>query len=286
MISIDEEFIYNIINENIDLIVSDDIVSSYENIKKVTIGLSVYFQEQYEIISGLVPISENEFLKALGSYFTDFESSQIGRLLTFLMSGADIAIGSVMSSTAGLSSFITTSFGGGTVGSLAAGLGPLLLLVLIFGFYRYIKTRDVYNVNIMIKQINKIANILRYKIPEKMNTEFKNLVKNRCISIQDKKYRLECAVSGYVKYLNSYVLVDLTRLYIKYLKDNNENLSEIQSFNQLARFTSSTNKQLSSHFTKFYFAYLQFLEKLSIDKSLIGDSFNLLNKTTLSELRK
>ena len=72
----------------------------------------------------------------------------------------------------------------------------------------------------------------------------------------------------------------------KYLKNNNEDLSEINSFNQLARFTSKTNKKLSVRFNKFYTTYLRFLESITTNKSVIGDSFHLLNKTTLFELRK
>lgn len=289
MIVLEDDFIYEIINNHLYIIVDNDVVKTYDNIKLVTIGLHYYFQEQYETFNEFIFITENDFLKALGSYFTDFESSQIGRLIAFLISGGDVVLGTAVSTGSGVSSFLTTSltpFIGSTSAALFTGLMPLLLLILIFGFYKYIKTRDVYNVKIIISSINKMSRTLRFKIPEKINTEFKNLIKNRCGTIKERKDRLDCAITGYVKYLNQYVLVDLVKKYVKYLKDNNENLSEINSFNQLARYKSTTNKVLSSHMNKFYFAYVRFLKSISINKSVVSDSFHLLNKTTEKSLRE
>ena len=212
MITLSEDFLYSIINENLETIVGLNINSTYNNIKYATIISTIYFQEQYDIINELVPISESSFFELITTYFTDQVASQLGRLFQALFVGADLVAGSVMSGVGGVSSFsvsMLTPLIGTTAASMVTGLAPLLILAIGFAIYKYIKTSDVKNVNVMIKTINKLSDVLKFKIDDRVNTEFKVLLKNKCITITDKKLRVQCAINGYIKYLNSYVLIKL-----------------------------------------------------------------------------
>lgn len=288
MINIPENLIYSIINDNLDSLLDVDIDHTHINIKNASIISVIYLQEQYNIINEMVPISEEGFFDIITTYFTDQVASQLGRLFQALFVGVDLAAGSLATGATGVSSFsvsMLTPLLGVTGASIATGLGPLLILVIGFAFYKYIKTSDVRNVNVMINSLNKMSRILKFNIDERLNTEFKSLLKSKCISITDKKLRVQCAINGYIRYLNSFVLVPLVQYYVSFLKSNNEELSDVASFNQLGRFNSRSNKDLSKLMNQFFHSYLLFLQQVSGNKSIIGDSFLLLNKATTSALR-
>lgn len=288
MITVPETIIYNVINEHLDALMDIDIQSTHNNIKFASIITAIYLQEQYDIVNSMVPISEEGFFDLITTYFTDQVASQLGRLFQALFVGSDLLVGSLASGASGISSFsvsMLTPLLGATGASIATGLGPLLILVLGFAFYKYIKTSDVRNVSIMVKTLNKMSRILKFNIDERINTEFQLLLKNKCISIADKQLKLQCAINGYIKYLNNYVLVILITKYVEFLKSNNEDLSDVITFNQLGRFSSRSNKDVSKLMNQFFHAYLLFLQQVSGNKSIIGDSFLLLNKATTNALR-
>lgn len=293
MISIREEFVYSIINDNLEYLVSSDIVETYNNIKTASLLSSLLIQEYYEYIHDYTLINESNWYE----YFTDGVASNIGRMIQALFVFGDIGIGTATAST-GVTSFATTSlttyltglFGSAGVATVTSGiivsLGPLLVLAATFAFYKKIKTSEVYTVFNMVRHLNNLSKILKFSIDERINTEFKDLLKNRCLSTQDKDLRVECAINGYVKFLNDYVLTKLVSSYAQYLIANNENLEDIQSFHQLATFKSQSNRAASDLMNSFYTSYTQFLKGLKVNTAVIGDSYKLLNSTTQTALKE
>lgn len=299
MISIDEDFVYSIINDNLEYLISSDIVETYNNIKKAALLSSLLLQEYYELIHSYTLIQED----GLFAYFTDGVASNIGKMIQALFVFGDVGIGTATStagvtsfSTTALTSYLTTMFSSlgltstaASVATITSGiivsLGPLLLLAATFAFYKKIKTSEVYNVAKMVRYLNKLSVILKFSIDQRINTEFKDLLQNRCLTVQDQNLRSECAINGYVKFLNDYVLTKLVTSYVQYLITNNENLEDIQSFHQLATFKSQSNRTISDLMNGFYMAYVQFLKGLKINTAVIGDSYRLLNSITQTALK-
>lgn len=284
MINISEEFLYNIIYENLEYLLDENIEKTFSNIKNATIYISLYYSNDYMNL-----LSENIF----SDYFKNQESSTIGRLIQASLVTTDVALGTATSSV-GISSYLTTTFtnmfGTSVLGSIGAGIissfGPLLLIVIIFAVYKKINKSETLNVLNMVRYLNSLSKLLKFPIDSRVNSEFKNLLKTKCNVIDEKNLRSECAINGYSKFLNEFVLTKLIIKYVEYLKNNNENLSEIRSFNELARFNSQTNREISNLMNKFYSSYIRFLSGLNVNKSIIGDNFRLLNNTTQTALKK
>lgn len=284
MINISEEFLYDIIYENLEYLLDENIEKTFNNIKNATICISLYYSNDYMNL-----LSENIF----SDYFKNQESSTIGRLIQSSLVTTDVALGTATSSV-GFSSYLTTvftnMFGTSALGSIGAGIissfGPLLLIVIIFAVYKKINKSETLNVLNMVRYLNSLSKLLKFPIDSRVNSEFKNLLKTKCNVIDEKNLRSECAINGYSKFLNEFVLTKLIIKYVEYLKNNNENLSEIRSFNELARFNSQTNREISNLMNKFYSSYIRFLSGLNVNKSIIGDNFRLLNNTTQTALKK
>lgn len=286
MITIPEQLLYEIISENLDYIVSTDIHETHNNIKNITIASTIILQQHYDEINQYCPISENDFFE----YFTNGVASTLGRVIQGLFVAGDVVAGTATSAAGtGINSYLITILTpvlGAGWASLITGLAPLLLLVVMFAMYKKIRSNEVVNVGLMIKNLTKLSQLLKFSINERINTEFKDLIQNKCSSITEKNLRTECAINGYVKFLNEFVLVELVTKYATYLINNNENISEINSFHQLATFKSQSNSAISSLMNKFYSHYVQFLKGLKINNSIIGDSFRLLNNTVSAVLKK
>ena len=287
MITIPEQLLYEIISENLDYIVSTDILETYVNIKNITVTSTIILQQHYDEINQYSSISENDFFE----YFTNGVASTIGRIIQGLFVTGDVAVGTLTSATGtGLSSYVvnmlTPVFGSAGWATMATGFMPLLLLVVLFAMYKKIKSSEVVNAGFMVKRLKQLSQLLNFPINERINTEFKDLIQHKCSSITEKNLRTECAINGYVKFLNEFVLVELVTKYATYLINNNENISEINSFHQLATFKSQSNSAISSLMNKFYSHYTQFLKGLKVNNSIIGDSFRLLNNTVSTVLKK
>ena len=285
MIKLPEELIYSIIYENLDFIIDSDIQITYNVIKEITINASIILQKQFDEINYYCAISENDFFE----YFTNGVASTIGRVIQGIFVAGDVVAGTITSSSTGIISYLITTLilileEGGE--KAISGFQPLLILVAGFAIYKKIRNTAIINVASMVKNLNRLSDTLKYPIDERINTEFKNLLQNKCSIISDKDLKTDCAINGYVKFLNEFILVDLIIRYIKYLKSNNENLTEINSFHQLATFKSQSNSSISKFMNNFYSSYLQFLKELKINKSIIGDSFRLLNTTVLTTLKR
>lgn len=285
MISIKDEFIYTIINENLSYIVSDDIISTHSNIKTASILTVLYINELYVDFNKLIPIEENQFFEYISTYFTDQVSSKLGRLFQTLFFGIDIGIGSLYHGS--VTSITATALGGSATSLAIAGLLPILILVTGFAFYKYFKMDEMLNTKRLLYDIQKLSMILKFNIPESSANEFKTELEYKCASIKDKTLRLRCSANAMISYLNKYIFPKIISSYIKLLKDNNENLEMISTFNQLCQFRSSSNKNISIIINRIYQSYLSLLSRLLKDnKSIAADSFLLLNKITRSELRK
>lgn len=284
MINISEQFLYDIIYENLEYLLDENAEITFNNIKNATIFISLYYSSDYMNL-----LSENIF----SDYFKNQESSTIGRLIQASLVTTDVALGTA-SSSAGFSSYLTTTFtnmfGTSALGSIGAGIissfGPLLLMIIVFAVYKKINKSETLNVLNMVRYLNSLSKLLKFPIDLRVNSEFKNLLKNKCNVIDEKNLRSECAISGYSKFLNEFVLTKMIIKYVEYLQNNNENLSEIRSFNELARFNSQTNREISNLMNKFYSSYIRFLSGLNVNKSIIGDNFRLLNNTTQTALKK
>lgn len=302
MILINEEFVYSIINDNLEYLVSSDIVETYNNIKTASLLTSLVLQEQYNIIYDYILIDEGVY-NAFMDYFTDGIMPNIGRMIQALFVFGDVGLGTA-TATSGVSSFATSSLTtyltglfsswgltttAATTATVTSGilvsLAPLLMLVAMFTFYKKIKTSESFNVFQMVKKLDKLSKILAFSVDERINTEFKDLLKNRCMLSQDENLRVECAINGYVKFLNEYALNKLVESYSKYLINNNENLEGVSSFHQLATFKSQSNRSVSDLMNSFYLYYTQFLKGLKVNTSVIGDSYRLLNSITQTALK-
>lgn len=315
MISINEEFVYSIINDNLEYLVSSDIVETYNNIKIASLLSSLLLQEHYDIIHNYTLIDESIY-SVFADYFTDGVASNIGRMIQALFVFGDVGLGTATATTGAtslatgsLTSYLTGLFGSwglsttavtsaatgvttttaATAATITSGilvsLAPLLVLVAVFTFYKKIKTSEAFNVSRMVKKLDKLSNILAFSIDGRINTEFKDLLQNRCLKGQDENLRAECAINGYVKFLNKYVLTKLIENYSKYLITNNENLEGIISFHQLATFKSQSNRAVSDLMNSFYSNYVQFLKGLKVNTAVIGDSYRLLNSITQTALK-
>jgi hypothetical protein len=279
---INNDLIYEIILDNIDLLLSDNITETFNNIKQATSNIVVH----YYFVNEINIISESDFI----DYFKNAEASTIGRSIQALLVTSDVAAGTIASHgvvSSYLGTLATNIFGTGfyaSIATLSAALAPLLLVVIGFVIYKKISKSDALNVFIMIKNLDKLSKYLKFSIDSRLNTEFKNLLQNKCNVIDDKNLRSECAINGYTKFLNEYVLSKLVVEYVKYLKANNEDLSEIHSFNELARFKSQSNRNISNLMNNFYSSYLKFLSNLKINNAIIGDNFRLLNNITKTAL--
>ena len=287
MITIPEELLFSIIHENLEIIIDSDIHLTYNNIKQLTVTSSIILQQQFEEVNNYCTISENDFFE----YFTNGVASTIGRVIQGMFVVGDVAAGTVTSGAgvSGVSSYLITTLTpvlGMGWATAVSGFLPLLVLVAGFAIYKKIKSNDVLNVANMAKHLTKLSEILKSPLNERINTEFKELLQNKCNTISEKNLKIECAINGYVQFLNEFVLVSLVTKYIVYLKSNNENLTGIDSFHQLATFKSQSNSSISDLMNKFYSSYLQFLKGLKINTSVIGDSFRLLNNTVLTALKR
>jgi hypothetical protein len=284
MINISEKILYEMIYNNLEYLLDENLEKTFNNIKNATIYISLYYSNNYMNL-----VSENIF----SDYFKDQESSTIGRLIQASLVTTDIAVGTATSSV-GVSSYLITTFtnifGSSILANIGIGaisaFGPLLLIIIIFAIYKKINKSETLNVLNMIRYLNSLSNLLKVPIDSRVNSEFKNLLKNKCNVINEKNLRSECAINGYSKFLNEFVLSKLVTKYIEYLQHNNEDLSEIRSFNELARFTSQSNREVSILMNKFYSSYIRFLSGLNVNKSIIGDNFRLLNNITQTALKR
>lgn len=286
MINIPEQDLYKIINDNIEYLIDDDITTTYNNIKKVTIGLLLFHQNNFKFIN------EDSSSSDIINYFKD-SHYVVGSLIWSLLVTTDIAIGTI-TTEAGFASYIITTItnilGPGTVsyltGSLLSTFGPLLLIIIAFVIYKKINKFQALNVIRMLYNLDRLSKSLKFKMDPKINSEFENLLKNKCNVVNDRNLRLECAINGYSNFLNKFILNKLILRYIEFLKANNEDLSNINSFNELARFKCQSNRSVSNLMNSFYNSYLNFLNGLNINKFVIGDNFSLLNNITKTTLKK
>lgn len=286
MISINDDFIYSIINQHLSDIITDNIITTHTNIKNATILTILYINDEYNEINKLIPISENQFFDYITTYFTDQVSSKLGRIFQTLFFGIDIGVGTLINHGT-VTSLTATALGGSSMSLAIAGLLPILILATGFAFYKYFKTDELLNTKRMLTDISKLSAILKFDISESLATEFKSELEHKCSLIKDKQLRLKCSSRSMIVYLNNRIFPKIISSYIKLLKYNNENLDMVSTFNQLCQFKSSSNKNVSTIIGRIYQSYLSLLSRLVKDnKSIAADSFLLLDKITRSELRK
>ena len=283
MNNIPENYLYNIILNNLDVLLTDNIIETYDNIKTFSGLCYLIIEQDINYLNKLDILSENDFF----DYFTDVKFSTIGRMIQALFGIADIAAGTL--TTGGMSSYLVTTLTSslGVAGaSLVSGLGPLLILILSYGIYKKFNKNEIVNIYRIVKILNKLSVILKISIDNRINTEFKNLLENRCNDIKDKEFKIQCAINGYIKFLSEFILKKLIIKYVEYLKTKNEDLTLIKSFSQLATFKSQSNRNVSNLMNEFYIVYIKLLNRLNVNKSIIGDNYRLLNNITQTALKR
>jgi hypothetical protein len=279
MLKNNEEILYTIINENLDLFLDDDLLKTYDNIKEFSIYFDSYCEELFKELNTYTPITEASFINYIGSYFTDRKNSYLSRLFTAGIIGTDLALGSI--ATGSLNSIIATKLGlvfGASVGSITASMSPFIILVAGFAISSYLKESEIRNTNKLIKISENLSAILKARIKVDQN-EFKSYVTTSCGIISDKKSKIECASRLFVANYNRYVADPIITEYIKYLKDNRINISGINSFEQLFNIKDLNNSNLQKLINQYYYYYTNSIRIFAkYDKALVGKSFSYLNQ--------
>lgn len=269
------EEVYDFVYLNLDeLVVENDLNQTKINIRRFVINLDIVLTETYEYYNQLIPIEESQFWKHFLSNFTNPKYAQISKLLTGGIAIADV--GAFALTTGGFGSYIMTLFG---ASSIIGGLMPMLLLVVGFGLYDYIKHSDSLNMVRMIRNAEKISLILKTRIASNLEKTFGNIMEKQCGHFEkDKKGRFDCSARLFIKVFNNEVVFKIVPAYFKFLVDSNENVSGIKTARNLANVKSKANPELSKLFHKFYTSYIETLSNLiKQDKTLVTSSISNLN---------
>lgn len=290
MLKINEEILYKLINENLEYFICDDVVQSYEKIKRFSTFYNLYLQLEYDNIQDYVLVDESSFLDYLGSYFTDAHLSKIGRVIMSLFVATDVGVG--VAATGGIttgSAIAASSIAPGllaTVASVSISLAPIILLAFGFAFYKYFSNSELNNAKTMAKSLNSLSKALRFEISNQLNFNYTEIVKNKCFDINDKKLKMECALYEYLKSLTKFAVEPMVVSYVAFLKKSNENIQQIASFHQLMNFKLRTNSHIYNSTYNFYNSYVLLLNKIKTYPNFAPNTLTSLNKLTLKELAK
>lgn len=282
--NIREQIIYEIINSNLDHLIQDDIIDSYDNIKEFSTILYLFLEYEYNCLNELVSIDEASLINYMSAYFTDRQNSQLSKLFNFGLIGTDF----------GAKFALTGQFGSGTaalltnlgistsIASIGAATTPFVLLISAFAISKYLNESEIRTTNSLIKISSKLEGILKVKF-NKVD-KFNSIIKLNC-DFKNKKDKTKCASKIFILEYNKNIMNPIIVGYISYLKSNRINISNIHSYDGLMLLKNINNSNLKKLIKQLYITYSKTIKAFAKhDPSLISISYSYLNSIVKKNL--
>lgn len=122
-------------------------------------------------------------------------------------------------------------------------------------------------------------------IYKSINSEYNNILKNRCSKISNDKDKLKCASSQYIKYITEIPLKQLVEEYVKYLKNQKFDISYMTTVQELFTFKFNKNSIINKRFNELYKSYIDCLNIYDFENKK-SKYINFLNREVIKNVKQ